>query len=148
MVIYNGEKSTFNEGAGQMDRINRIQDEINLIRKFPLMEMEGRYMYQITFENINSLLAEVSSKLSEEEKENALSEMDKMRILISQPVKKYIRWESLSKPNGFKRYIDYKVLEEILDELFKYLLLIRKLLEEHDMTSPKAKDPTKAIYGN
>ena len=148
MVTYNGEKSTFNEGAGQMDRINRLQDEINMLWRTPLDKLFGRYCYLLIFDDTNSLLGEVSSKLTDTEYKEALIEKDQMTKLLSIPIIKKVHWVSLGNPDGKKEIVNYKLKEKIFSSLYQYGLYVRKLLEEHNMTSPKEQDPSKAIFGH
>jgi hypothetical protein len=41
--------------------------------------------------------------------------------------------------------INYDNLELVQESLYNFQLLVRKYLEEHDLTSPKTRDPSKAI---
>jgi len=150
---YRGEQSTFNEGAGQMERINILQIQINNCWVAPLRldigdKGSGRYGYQIIFSNYNSLLGEVSSKLTTTELEDIKKDKENLRKLFECNPIHIIRWNDTLAGRKKISYINQEGWNKIEGALFDYGLKIRKLLEEHNMTSPKQKDPSKAIFGN
>ena len=68
---YSG-KSLFNEAGFIIQRLNKLQDEINLVRRNPLLfnEFTQCYNYEIIFANLSSTLNEVWGKLSDTEKDD------------------------------------------------------------------------------
>ena len=150
---YRGEQSTFNEGAGQMERINILQMQINNCWVAPLRldigdKGSGRYGYQIIFSNYNSILQEVSSKLATTELTDIMEDKEDLRKLFECNPIQIIRWDDSLSGRRKYTYTNWDGWNKIEPKLFDYGLKIRKLLEEHNMTAPKQKDPSKAIFGN
>jgi len=134
-----GELSSFNEGALQMRRIDELQRRLNLLNVDSLgfNIFTQQYNYHTVFKTLNSLFSEASSKL----KSTELKEGDRMRKIISEvmlfkPVFYYKVEQSMGKARVIKQVNNnnWDLLQEVL---FKYELLIRHYLEEHNLTSPK-----------
>lgn len=144
---YGGEQSTFNEAVFQMDRINRLQSEINLCWTSPMTKEDrtGKYFYEIIFSNLKSLFSEVSSKLKDAEKTDGLDKIkDVQDFIIKHPI--FVR--GYNQTTYRKRiFVDFKEdnYHNLLDKLYALQLLIRKLLEEHDLTAPKKLNPSRAV---
>jgi len=140
-----GSTSTFNEALGQMKRLHELQDRVNWCNVNLLLfdYSFNKYHYEIKFETVLSLMMEASSKM----KDTELTEAKKLRDDIEEVIatKEIIYW--VSEDNGVKRQMlrvdDWKKLKK---DLFDFELTVRKYLDDHGLTSPKAQDPSKAIY--
>jgi len=137
-----GEKSAFNEGALQMQRIDELQRRLNLLNIDPIgfNIHTGQHNFHTIFRTINSLYSEASSKLSNDE----IQEGDKIRKIISGLIKyKPIFYFTVCDTMGEQRKIqeinndNWILLQEML---FAYEITVRHYLEEHDLTSPRQEE--------
>lgn len=134
-----GEISAFNEGALQMQRIDELQQRLNLLNVDPLNFnlFTNQYNYETIFKTLNSLLSECSSKLSDKEKEEALR-IKKIIDGILKHTQIFVYEYDYSFGGRRKsKTIDYAIWSDIQELLFFYELRIRHYLEEHNLTSPK-----------
>lgn len=147
---HQGEISAFNEGALQMQRIDRLQERINTLNISPLLKDRdtNRFNYEIIFSSLNSLFTEVSSKLSTDEREEG--------IKIKKEIEKFMKEKPIFtepyKTRDSKGKIVHRVdinvdnWNKLQEKLFDYELKIREFLERHNLTAPKGERPEYAAY--
>lgn len=129
--------SKFNEGSLQMQRIHMLQERVNLSNLNPLnfYPESNFYGYQVIFNSLNSLFAECSSKLDDKEVEEGKTMRRRINmLLIIRPVHHYIENPVTHTKEIKVNQQSWRIIKEML---FEYELLIRKLLEVHNLTSPK-----------
>lgn len=129
-----GGRSIFNEAALKMQRIHRIQDDINRCKIHPLNYHPDfqKPNYEIIFSLLCSLEMEIIGKLNSDE----VDEVDRLRKNIETIIKN-------KPPYVKKKYYDkyrtelnpdlWKQLEKII---FEYERKLRKLIDKHNIGSP------------
>ena len=132
--------STFNEAALQMRRLNDLQQRINYSNLNPLAiyPEEKLYGYQIIFNSLNSLFSECSSKLKTDESTKGKNMRIKINIFLEiNPIHKNLPNRVTGEEEIRINYRNWLRLKELL---FDYEILIRELMEAHDLTSPRRED--------
>ena len=140
-----GEKSLFNEALGQMKRLHELQDQVNFCNSNLLMFDSdfNKYHYEIKFETVCSLFMEASSKMSTKEIEEAEGLRKDIKYIIND--KQILWWVTDDETGTRTQMFNQEEWIKLEEKLFQFELKVRKYLEEHNLTSPKAQDPTKAI---
>lgn len=129
-----GQISKFNAGLLQMQRIHVLQDRINNAWLNPLAQNNefGVWNYNVIYNSCNSLLQEVSSKLSDKEKEEGFNTKNIIdNFMIKNPV-------HTEKNRIIKINLDtWNILKRIL---YKYETIVREYLDKHGMSSPEIEE--------
>lgn len=127
-----GSQSVFNEAVLKMQRLDELQERLNLLNLDPtaLNEFTGQYNFKSITNTLKSLLAEVWGKLSNLEKQNGLRLLKIIKSAMkNKPI--FITTKTGKKFNNE----NWEYIEELL---FSYELLIRQYLEDHDLATPNA----------
>lgn len=134
-----GDSSDYNEAFLKMHRLDRLQNTINDCSNNPLSYNEeiNTFNYELRFSTCNSLLQEIYSKLSEEERKDILALKNAIEIiLIKYPIHSY-------KSNVITKKKELKINNNnwlvIKNWLYKYELKLRDLLDKTGYTT-KSKD--------
>lgn len=131
-------KSAFNEAGFQMRRLDREQSTINLTRTNPqfINELYGVHNYILWVSAIDSLFAEVSSKLTEDEykKGQKVRAIIKSILRTDPPLKEKL---IVSRGNAKRKKVwDNKAWERLERLMDIYEALVRKYMEGHGLGSP------------
>ena len=140
--IFSNQESAFNEAILKMQRIHKVQEQINELRTNMLAfnTMYNKYNYEIIISDLISLGYEVSPLMKPKE----LEEFFRFRRLVDdllsyKPIHEQIRQNSLgeSKTNKKINEANWKTLREVM-LLFEDFA--RKQIDVHGLASPKKKD--------
>lgn len=129
-----GEKSIFNAGVAQAERIDSLQRAINASR-FNVLAVNPEtmtYNYQVIIDANNGLLDEAWAKLSDDEQKLGLKLKKLINdfIEIKPPMKKITNGMSEEMKINKDNYKDMLKLIDI------YSRTIKEFLNSHDMNSP------------
>ena len=129
--------SKFNEAMLQMKRLHDEQTIINQANQTPLLMNQdfGSYGYEIIFKSLENQFKEISPNLNKKEFLTGIMR----RLRLKESMKKFpphvSKWNNVT---GGESEIFYKENWEIVSEmLFHYSLYIRKMMDNHNLTSPK-----------
>lgn len=135
-----GKESSFNEAKLKMFRLHELQLKINFCNLSPLIHFpeENLYGYQIIFNSLKSLFAEVHSKLSHIKQIQGKNFIIEIQTFMQRnPIHK-------EKSNGVTYastiYINKQAWEILKHKLFDLELLVKEYLEETGYSSPTSDD--------
>ena len=134
-----GKLSKFNAAAFQMKRIADLQERINIVSLNPIdmNEQFGVFNYEIWVTSCDSLLQEVSAKLSEKERKLIKKIRDKLHQFLNQnPILKEKRMINGSKQTILNKDV-WRVTYKAITIYEEY---VRELLDVHQMNSPERDD--------
>ncbi len=135
-----GKMSMFNGGLLQVKRIGDLQERINLVSLNPLSFNEnfGVHNYEIWITSIDSLLQEITPKLSDKEKLAG----EKVKNFIHKFIttnKIFKTKKSLSRRSS-SMFVDIELWSVMYIAINHYEKLIRKYLDDHKMNSPEEQE--------
>ena len=135
-----GKMSMFNGGLLQVKRVGDLQERINLVSLNPLSfnDTFGVYNYEIWITSIDSLMQEISPKLSTGEKENG----EKVKNFIHKFIttnKIFKSKKSLTNKSS-STVVDVELWSVMYMAINHYEKLIRKYLDDHKMNSPEEQE--------
>lgn len=146
-VGQDGSNVTFNQAQFQMMRLHDLISRSEICNTNPLgfNEEIGRYNYEILFSDYCSILLEIISKLSKDEKDN-LMDLRKNALKIIRTKSPFVKTNFLTvlnKPSQF-RFSD-KNWNELNDTLFEFRVSLEHAMEKHGFGNPNVKDSRKSI---
>jgi len=132
-----GINSKFNAGMLQMQRIHKLQDEMNNLNKNLIaVDIEtGLRNYEVLVNCINSLFQEVSPKLSDKEKVEGLKTKELVECFLE---KRPIHSDRTATINSHKKYVQFNKdnFKQGKKIIFMWEFMVRNYLEKHKMNSP------------
>jgi len=144
-----GYVSAWNEGALQIRRLDIEQAESNFLNTdlLAIHPIFNKPNYLVIFEKIRNLFKEASSKLTKNEKELGLRYIKVIEDAFECfPIYEEKTYNNLSGVRK-KRKLNKENFKKIKELLFRFELLIRKFLEEHNLTAPKGESPEFSAFG-
>ena len=144
------QKSPYQEGGFQLNRLNLLQEKINMLN-LNLMAFDddiGQYNYQIKFDCLNTLFSEVASLATgknEKEKADRYKKVIDNLLLANSPhqEKKVIGgWGVIKKEMQFS----LKDFEPLKNILYDYEMFIRKLIDKYFRSKTKENKSGKPLY--
>jgi len=144
MDNYSGNKeSVFNEAQLKMYRLDSLQRNINACMSNPYSKNpEGFWGYEVMFNSIQALIAEVYPKLSSAEKVKMRSDIKEIKTFMRE--KKM--FETKTRDRWASTFLEpTKDLIELIDTLQELDWQVRDYLDIHKLGSPNAKDVTKSV---
>lgn len=138
-----GIESAFNDAAMKMRRLHNIQDSLNILRNDPLAinQENGKVNYENMFSLINSLMLEIHSKCSANEKEN----LEKFKLVIEGMIEHIPIMKTNPSNYKKKQIFDDGRWNKLWEALFKYEKYVRELVDLHKFGAPNANDASKAV---
>lgn len=135
-----GISSKFNEAALQMQRLNKLQDRINESNLNPLLMYpeEKSYGFNIIFNSARSEFEEVSSKLTSVELLQAKMCIARIQKFMKENLVYEHKWDYGM--NDYKMIFSLENWEALEKLLFNFKIMVRKHLENHNLTSPGEDD--------
>lgn len=136
-----GESATFNQAVFQQVRMNKLMDRINECSTNPLaynLDM-CEFNYKIIFSDLCSLLSEISSKLTPEEKNLILHEKNLIDAYINE-IQLFENKKNVPLKKNVK-LINPITWNPLKNSLYMFKINIIELMEKHGFGNPSKDDP-------
>ncbi len=133
-----GGDGVYNQAAFQQARINEIFKKIDdcSIDMFAMEPMSGNWLYELIFNNLNTVLSIVSPKLTDDELSTLIKFKDIVRSNIE--IRKIYDFNSSINFSGSSGAPtpNLKNRNKITDILFEYRIQIEKVMDIHNLSNP------------
>ena len=139
----------FNEALAVVQRLNELQTHINMhfSNLLAIDSDMGDISYKLAFRDLNSMLAELSQDLTDEE----LNEARRVKEILHRYISAFpVIEENNSKFNlsRDKKQLNHHSLKMIELALHEYRYLLNKYKKKHGYSNPEVLDPKRAIVNN
>lgn len=140
-----GQSATFNQAVFQQVRINKLMDRINecSINMLATNIQFEEHNYKIIFNDLDSLLGEISSKLTEEEQKEIFHERSILNKYMDMGI--YDTRTNVNPTNSsdkkHSKVLNSKRWFLLREGLFNFKIKIINLMEKHGFGNPNKDDP-------